>query len=96
LAKPKSRRPPRGPLPAPDPLGRPLADIGLRLRVVNLLEKEGLLLVRDVVDLPLEVVSKLETLGKKGFEELKEKLAASGVYVTKWGMRAPRTPRARA
>ena len=65
-----------------DRLERSLAEIGLIVRTVNLLEEEGIFNVRDLLDCTPERLLKISNLGEKTLGTIYEALAKIGFQRT--------------
>ncbi len=79
-----------------DRLGLSLAEIGLIVRTVNILEDEGIFTVEDLLTATREELLKIPNLGEKTLETIYEALAKIGFHPTqKPPVKEANTPPAR-
>ncbi|MDR0200051.1 MAG: DNA-directed RNA polymerase subunit alpha [Streptococcaceae bacterium] len=64
-------------------LERSLEELDLSVRAYNSLKRSGVNTVADLADMELSELSKVKNLGKKSFEEVKDKLASLGIKLKK-------------
>ncbi len=61
----------------------PLADLDLNARIVNMMERAGYILVRDLEDLTADVFARMENFGEDSLVKLRKAILKKGVP---WGV----------